>query len=129
VAQVDVRPHQAMRVKILGSALGRLPAMELRLRELPRLRDCTLRGRARTQTQIAFSPDPDAKSGFLFRESGFAHPNTPTPELSRSRKSENALAIAGVFLPSADVDSVMVFLHLREFQSFFVFAAQLRNVF
>jgi pyrroloquinoline quinone biosynthesis protein B len=30
--------------------------------------------------------------------------------------------IGGVFLPGADVDSVMGLLHLREFQSFFVFA-------
>jgi len=32
--------------------------------------------------------------------------------------------IGGVFLPSADVDSVMGLLHLREFQSFFVFATR-----
>jgi len=30
--------------------------------------------------------------------------------------------IGGVFLPSADVDSLMGLLHLREFQSFFLFA-------
>jgi pyrroloquinoline quinone biosynthesis protein B len=46
-----------------------------------------------------------------------------TPELAPQAISETHSAIAGVFLPSADVDSVMGLLHLREFQSFFVFAA------
>jgi pyrroloquinoline quinone biosynthesis protein B len=37
--------------------------------------------------------------------------------------SETSSPIAGIFLPSADADSVVGLLHLREFQSFFVFAA------
>ncbi|GAC1700996.1 MAG: pyrroloquinoline quinone biosynthesis protein PqqB [Candidatus Acidiferrum sp.] len=44
-----------------------------------------------------------------------------TPELLPSEPADES-PIGGVFLPSADVDSVMGLLHLREFQSFFVFS-------
>jgi pyrroloquinoline quinone biosynthesis protein B len=83
-----------------------------------------LRGNARTQTQIAFAPDPDGKVWFLVSASPDLRAQIlATPELAPQSKSETHSPIAGVFLPSADVDSVMGLLHLREFQSFFVFAA------
>src|SRR5712671_2332238 len=114
-----------MRVKILGSAAGGgFPQWNCACANCRRVRQGTLRGRARTQTQIAFSPDPDAKAWFLVSASPDLRTQIlATPELSPQPKSETHSPIAGVFLPSADVDSVMGLLHLREFQSFFVFAA------
>jgi pyrroloquinoline quinone biosynthesis protein B len=83
-----------------------------------------MRGRVRTQTQIAFAPDPDGTVWFLVSASPDLRAQIlATPELTPQSKSETQSPIAGVFLPSADVDSVMGLLHLREFQSFFVFAA------
>ncbi|HKM65996.1 MAG TPA: MBL fold metallo-hydrolase [Candidatus Acidoferrum sp.] len=73
------------------------------------------------QTQIAFTPDnrvwflvgasPDLRSQIL-----------STPELAPAPDAPGRTPIGGVFLPSADVDSVMGLLHLREFQTFFVFS-------
>jgi len=112
-----------MRTKVLGSAAGGgFPQWNCACRNCSRLREGKLRARPRTQTQIAFSPDnsawfligasPDLRSQIL-----------ATPELSPNSSGDlTSSPIAGVFLYSADVDSVMGLLHLREFQSFFVFA-------
>jgi len=111
-----------MRIKILGSAAGGgFPQWNCNCANCRRLRSGSLRGSARTQTQIAFSPDsriwflvgasPDLRTQIL-----------ATPELSPSDQAPSHSPIAGVFLPSADVDSILGLLHLREFQSFFVFA-------
>jgi pyrroloquinoline quinone biosynthesis protein B len=114
-----------MRIKILGSAAGGgFPQWNCACSNCSGLRARSLRGRARTQTQIAFSPDPDAKAWFLVSASpDLCAQILATPELAPQAKSETHSPVAGVFLPSADVDSVMGLLHLREFQSFFVFAA------
>jgi pyrroloquinoline quinone biosynthesis protein B len=109
-----------MHIKILGSAAGGgFPQWNCACRNCSCLRDGTLRGRARTQTQIAISPDsrvwffvgasPDLRTQII-----------GTPELSP--QPDGTAPIAGVFLPSADVDAVMGLLHLREFQTFFIFA-------
>jgi pyrroloquinoline quinone biosynthesis protein B len=114
-----------MRIKILGSAAGGgFPQWNCACANCRRLREGSLRGRARTQTQIAFAPDSDAKVWFLVSASPDLRAQILTaPELAPQSKSETHSPIAGVFLSSADVDSVMGLLHLREFQSFFVFAA------
>ena len=114
-----------MRVRILGSAAGGgFPQWNCACANCRRYRQGTLRGAARTQTQIAFTPDPDAKAWFLVSASPDLRTQIlATPELAPQSNSETHSPIAGVFLPSADVDSVMGLLHLREFQSFFVFAA------
>jgi pyrroloquinoline quinone biosynthesis protein B len=114
-----------MRIKILGSAAGGgFPQWNCACANCRRLREGTYRGCARTQTQIAFSPDPDAKVWFLVCASPDLRAQIgATPELAPQPDAETDSPIAGVFLPSADVDSVMGLLHLREFQSFFVFAA------
>ena len=113
-----------MRVKVLGSAAGGgFPQWNCACANCRPLREGTLRGAARTQTQIAFSPDPDAKIWFLVCASPDLRAQVlATQELAPQTKSETHSPIGGVFLPSADVDSVMGLLHLREFQSFFVFA-------
>jgi len=111
-----------MQIKILGSAAGGgFPQWNCACRNCAGLRQGTLRGRARTQTQIAFSTDgqiwflvgasPDLRAQIL-----------SAPELSPRPDKPGYSPIGGVFLPSADVDSVMGLLHLREFQNFFVFA-------
>ena len=113
-----------MRVKILGSAAGGgFPQWNCACANCRRLREGSLNGRARTQTQIAFSPDPQSKVWFLLSASPDLRTQIlATPELAPQPNAETNSPIAGVFLPSADVDSVMGLLHLREFQSFFVFA-------
>jgi pyrroloquinoline quinone biosynthesis protein B len=110
-----------VKIKILGSAAGGgFPQWNCACHNCAGVRAGTLRARARTQTQIAFSPDdrvwflvgasPDLRAQIL-----------STPELCPA--SPGHTPIGGVFLPSADVDAVMGLLHLREFQPFFVFAS------
>ena len=111
-----------MRVKILGSAAGGgFPQWNCACRNCRRLRDRTLRGKGRTQTQIAFSPVPDV--WFLVG----ASPDLRTqilqaPDLCPTNGATARSPLAGVFLPCSDVDSIAGLLHLREFQSFFIFA-------
>src|SRR4051812_32343052 len=114
-----------MRVKILGSAAGGgFPQWNCACPNCRGLRDGTLHGRARSQTQIAFSPDTDGKVWFLVCASPDLRVQVlATPELTPQPTTETPSPIAGIFLPSADADSVMGLLHLREFQSFFVFSA------
>jgi pyrroloquinoline quinone biosynthesis protein B len=114
-----------VRIKILGSAAGGgFPQWNCGCANCRGLREGSLRSIVRTQTQIAFTPDPEGKVWFLVCASPDLRAQIlVTPELAPQSKSETHSPIAGVFLPSADVDSVMGLLHLREFQSFFVFAA------
>ena len=112
-----------MKIKILGSAAGGgFPQWNCACHNCAGLRAGTLRARPRSQTQIAFSPDdrvwfligasPDLRAQILSAR-----------ELSPQPDKPGHTPIGGVFLPSADVDAVMGLLHLREFQSFFVFAS------
>ncbi len=116
-----------MKIKILGSAAGGgFPQWNCACRNCAGLREGSPRFQARTQAQIAFTPNdqhwflvgasPDLRAQVL-----------ATPELAPSPENPGASPIAGVFLPSADVDSVMGLLHLREFQNFFVFASVSRR--
>jgi pyrroloquinoline quinone biosynthesis protein B len=119
-----------MRVKILGSAAGGgFPQWNCNCSNCRRFREGSFQGSPRTQTQIAFSLDsriwflvgasPDLRTQIL-----------STPELAPKGDAATGSPIAGVFLPSADVDSVAGLLHLREFQTFFVFAtASLQRIF
>lgn len=111
-----------MNIKILGSAAGGgFPQWNCTCHNCSGLRGGILHARPRTQTQLAFSPD-----GIVWFLIG-ASPDLRTqllsaPELAPSTDKPGHIPIGGVFLPSADVDAVMGLLHLREFQSFFVFA-------
>ena len=111
-----------MRLKILGSAAGGgFPQWNCSCRNCAGFRAGTLRSKSRTQTQIAFSPVPGV--WFLVGASPDLRSQiTMTPEFVPDPQNLGRSPIAGVFLSSADVDSVMGLLHLREFQSFFVFA-------
>src|SRR5207245_3825115 len=111
-----------MRVKILGSAAGGgFPQWNCNCPNSSAFRRGTLKARPRTQTQVIFSPD--SKTWFLLGASpDLRHQVLATRELSPPRDDSSPSPIDGVFLTSADVDSVMGLLHLREFQSFFIFA-------
>jgi len=111
-----------MNIRVLGSAAGGgFPQWNCGCRNCSGLRAGSLQAAARAQTQLAFSPDervwfllgasPDLRSQVLV-----------TPQLAPPADESTGSPVAGVFLTSADVDSVMGLLHLREFHSFFVFA-------
>ena len=111
-----------MQIRILGSAAGGgFPQWNCACRNCSGFRTGSVRATARTQTQLAFSPDgqvwfllgasPDLRTQIL-----------STPQLAPQGDEPSGTPIGGVFLSSADVDSVMGLLHLREFQSFFLFA-------
>ncbi|MBZ5696695.1 MAG: pyrroloquinoline quinone biosynthesis protein PqqB [Acidobacteriia bacterium] len=110
-----------MRVKVLGSAAGGgFPQWNCGCSNCSRFRLGVLKGRARTQSQVAVSPAPSA--WFLLNAS---------PDL-RQQLSENpdfapapdtrGTPIVGIILMSADVDCVMGLLHLREFQPLHIYA-------
>src|SRR5437660_2673166 len=112
-----------MHIRILGSAAGGgFPQWNCGCRNCSEVRVGSLQATTRTQTQLAFSPDgqvwfllgasPDLRSQII-----------ATAQLAPAPGDTTGSPIAGVFLTSADVDSVMGLLHLREFQSFFIFAA------
>jgi pyrroloquinoline quinone biosynthesis protein B len=111
-----------MHIKILGSAAdGGFPQLNCACRNCAALRAGKLKGKARTQTQIVFSPiegiwflvgaSPDLRAQML-----------AAPELAPSGDSPGHSAVAGIFLPNAELESVMGLLHLRELQNYFVFA-------
>ena len=113
-----------MLVKILGSAAGGgFPQWNCVCRNCDGLRAGVLRGKARTQTQIGVSSSPEA--WFLVGASPDLQTQiVATPELSPSLQVPGRSPISGVFVLSADVDGAMGLLHLREFQSFSIFATR-----
>ena len=111
-----------MQIKILGSAAGGgFPQWNCACRNCSGLRSGSIQACARTQTQLAFSPDgivwfllgasPDLRAQLI-----------SAPDLAPPPGESTGTSIAGIFLPSADVYALMGLLHLREFQSFFLFA-------
>ncbi|MGB2626834.1 MAG: MBL fold metallo-hydrolase [Candidatus Acidiferrum sp.] len=111
-----------MQIKILGSAAsGGFPQWNCACANCVGVREGTFHGEVRTQTQIAFSPLPGI--WFLVGMSPDLRTQlTTAPELAPGPDKLERSPIAGVFLLSAEVESVMGLLHLREFQNFFVFA-------
>jgi pyrroloquinoline quinone biosynthesis protein B len=111
-----------MQIKILGSgASGGFPQWNCACPNCAGMREGTFHGRPRSQTQVAFNPLP----GIWFLVGASPDLRTQivaTAELAPTPDSPGHSPIAGVFLLSAEVDSVMGLLHLREFQNFFVFA-------
>jgi pyrroloquinoline quinone biosynthesis protein B len=71
---------------------------------------------------VAFSPDGEV--WFLIGASPDLRLQIlSSPQLAPALGQSTGTPIGGVFLYSADLDSIMGLLHLREFQSFFVFAS------
>lgn len=111
-----------MKIKILGSGGdGGYPQWNCGCTRCAGFRAGSKKAQARTQVQVAFSPmsgiwfligaSPDLRAQIL-----------ATPELAPYSENGGISPIAGVFLPSAEAASVMGLLHLRESQSYFVFA-------
>jgi len=111
-----------MQIKVLGSAAGGgFPQWNCACRNCSGLRSGSIRATARTQTQLAFSPD--GVVWFLLGASpDLSTQIAATRQLDPPAGDTTGTPVGGVFLPSADVDSLMGLLHLREFQSFFLFA-------
>ena len=109
-----------MHIKILGSAaLGGFPQWNCACHNCDGQRAGSLRGKARTQTQLAFSPiegvwfllgaSPDLRTQIL-----------ATPELAPSPDAPSP--VAGLFLPSADLEDIEGLQQLVGVGSTFIFA-------
>lgn len=116
-----------MRLKILGSAAGGgFPQWNCACRNCSGLRSGALRARPRTQTQIALEANPDYAIRTHWTLIG-ASPDLRSqiiaePELQPFPNTKSSTPIYDVLLTSADVDSLVGLLHLREFQTFKVFS-------
>ncbi len=110
-----------MRVKILGSAAGGgFPQWNCACANCSRLRRGTLQGKARSQTQVAISPDGDC--WYLLDASPDLRTQVGvTPEL-QPRAAPRHTPIGAIILTGADVDHVLGLLHLREFQPLRIYA-------
>jgi pyrroloquinoline quinone biosynthesis protein B len=117
-----------MRVKILGSAAGgAFPQWNCACPNCSALRAGTFHGKARTQAQVAVSPD--ARSWFLLGASPDLRAQIEaTPELHPRRKRASdgirQSPIAGAVLANADVDHVLGLLLMRELQPLRVYATE-----
>ena len=110
-----------MRIRVLGSAAGGgFPQWNCTCPQCSGMRAGALQGRARTQAQLAISPD--GSHWFLLNASPDLRQQVlSTPDLVPRPGTRNS-PISAVVLTSADVDAVMGLLHLREFQPFQVFS-------
>src|SRR5207248_1729537 len=104
-----------MRVRVLGCAAGGgFPQWNCGCPNCSGLRNGSIKARPRTQAQVAVSPDPSR--WFLLNASpDLRQQILATPELSVISSSLGP-PISTILLTSADVDSVLGLLHLREFQ-------------
>jgi pyrroloquinoline quinone biosynthesis protein B len=112
-----------MRIKILGSAAGGgFPQWNCGCANCRRFREGQFKGRARTQTQIAIDANPEYAIrtywGLVNASPDLRSQIMATPELRPFSSAKTSTPIRDVYLPSADVDSLMGLLHLREFQGF-----------
>lgn len=110
-----------MLVKILGSAAGGgFPQWNCVCANCRRLRDGSLRGSPRTQTQLAWSSTP-GQWGLLNASPDLRVQIEFTSELW-PRDGTRDSPIRDVILPGAEVDQALGLLLLREFHSFRVYA-------
>lgn len=108
-----------MRIKVLGSAAGGgFPQWNCGCANCQRLRQGTLRGKARSQAQLAVSAD--GQSWFLLNASPDLRAQIEnTPELHPLAGVRQS-PIAGIVLTSGDLDNVLGLLLLREFQPLWI---------
>jgi pyrroloquinoline quinone biosynthesis protein B len=110
-----------MRVKVLGSAAGGgFPQWNCGCSNCSRLRTGTLKGRARTQAQVAISPD--GSSWILLNASPDLRQQIAVAREFAPKEGMRTTPIAAIILTSADVDCVLGLLHLREFQPLRIFS-------
>ena len=111
-----------MHIKILGSAaLGGFPQWNCACHNCDGLRAGSLHAKHRTQTQLAFSPiegvwfligaSPDLRAQILATRQLTPRVDAPSP-------------IAGLFLPSSDLEDVEGLLQLCDVHNAFLFATQ-----
>jgi len=114
-----------MRVKVLGSAAGGgFPQWNCACQNCRRLRAGTLRGKPRTQSQIAVELAPD-RWCLLNASPDLRSQIEATPELqarATADKSSRISPIAAVILTSGDLDNTLGLLLLREFQPLQIYA-------
>jgi pyrroloquinoline quinone biosynthesis protein B len=117
-----------LRVRILGSAAGGgFPQWNCACTNCSRLRQGTLRGVARTQTQLAVSADGD--TWWLVNASPDLRLQIEATPVLHARGAARQSPIDGVVLTSADADHVLGLLLLREFQPLRIFAtASVRRI-
>jgi pyrroloquinoline quinone biosynthesis protein B len=110
-----------MRIRVLGSAAGGgFPQWNCSCANCSAFRLGTLKARPRTQAQVAVSPDP-SKWFLLNASPDLRQQINATPELA-PRSAVLGSPVTSILLTSADVDSVMGLLHLREFQPLHIFS-------
>jgi len=110
-----------MRVKALGSAAGGgFPQWNCNCPNCSRLRRGVLKGRARTQTQLAVSP-ASAKWFLVNASPDLRQQILADPDLAPAAEPRST-PIAAIILTSADVDCVLGLLHLREFQPLHIYS-------
>lgn len=110
-----------MRIRVLGSAAGGgFPQWNCACQNCSALRSGTLKGRPRTQAQVAVSPSQSA--WFLLNASpDLRQQILSCPDLSVTSTALGS-PVSTILLTSADVDCVMGLLHLREFQPLHIFS-------
>jgi len=112
-----------MRIKILGSAAGGgFPQWNCACPNCRRFRAGQFHGQARTQTQIAIDANPEYAMRTYWTLVN-ASPDLraqilATKELKPFSDGHSSTPIREIYLPSADIDSLLGLLHLREFQGF-----------
>jgi pyrroloquinoline quinone biosynthesis protein B len=110
-----------MRVKVLGSAAGGgFPQWNCGCSNCSRLRRGLLKSRPRTQAQVAISPSRSV--WFLLNASpDLRQQLLQDPEFA-PLEGTRSTPIAAIILTSADTDSVLGLLHLREFQPLHIYS-------
>jgi pyrroloquinoline quinone biosynthesis protein B len=110
-----------MRVKVLGSAAGGgFPQWNCSCLNCSALRKGTIKARPRTQAQVIVSPN-SSKCFLLNASPDLRQQILSTPELSIASAALGS-PVSTIILTSADVDSVMGLLHLREFQPLHIYS-------
>lgn len=115
----------AMRVSVLGSAAGGgFPQWNCACQNCSRLRAGTLRGKPRTQSQVAIEVGPD-RWCLLNASPDLRSQIEATPELQprvNAGPGVRMSPITSVILTSGDLDSTLGLLMLREFQPLQIYA-------
>lgn len=112
-----------MRIKLLGTAAGgAFPQWNCACPNCRLLRAGRLRGKPRTQLQVAISTD--SGGWFLLNASPDIRTQIENDPIFHPSGAVRSTPIAGVLLTSGDLDQVLGLLMLREFQKFRIFATQ-----
>jgi pyrroloquinoline quinone biosynthesis protein B len=112
-----------MRIKILGSAAGGgFPQWNCACPNCRHFREGKFHGGARTQTQIAIDANPEYANrrywSLINASPDLRSQILATKELQPFSDGNSSTPIRDIYIPSADVDSMIGLLHLREFQGF-----------